>query len=49
MDELTQDQIALIVKALRYTTDYGYEVIQCQEELDEYEAMRALIKQLGGE
>jgi len=46
MNELDQKQIDLIVKALRYTAEYGYENTLCQEEVDEYQAMRALIEQL---
>ena len=44
--DLTQTDIDLIVKALRYTTEYGYETTQCQEEVDEYQAMHDLIKKL---
>lgn len=44
--ELSQPEISLIVKALRYATEYGYENTQCQEEMDEYNDMKALIRRL---
>ena len=44
--ELNQTEINLIIKALRYATEYGYENTQCQEEVDEYADMRVLIHRL---
>ena len=41
-------EIYLIVKALRYATEYGYENTQCQEEVDEYTDMKAIIAYLDG-
>ena len=34
------------VKALRYTTEHGYTRTESQEEVDEYQAMRHLIRLL---
>lgn len=44
--ELKPCEVALVVKALRYTTECGYESTQCQEEVDEYTDMKALIRKL---
>ena len=39
-------EIDLILKALRYTTEHGYTRTESQEEVDEYQAMRHLIRLL---
>ena len=39
-------EIDLILKALRYTTEHGYTRTESQGEVDEYQAMRHLIRLL---
>ena len=41
-----EDEINLILKALRYTVECGYEHTMSQEEVEEYQAMRHLIRLL---
>ena len=43
---IDQAEINLIVKALRYTTECGYGLTLCQEEVDEYTDMKRLIQRL---
>ena len=46
--ELNQDEINIVVTALRYTTECGYENTECSvdEAMTEYNEMKALIYRL---